>query len=212
MFYDTESNNHGLPFNPFKACIVPRPIGWITSLDKAGNLNLAPYSYFNAISDVPPMIMFSTTTKHHDCGIKDTLKNVEETKEFVVNIATWNLREQVNITSTDFNRGISEVEMANLLISPSKYVKPPRVNGSPIQLECVHHQSIQLPVIDDKHTNRLAIAKVIGIHIDDSIIIDGKIDITKFKPICRLGYMEYSTIDSKFSMERPYINPNSIRG
>jgi flavin reductase (DIM6/NTAB) family NADH-FMN oxidoreductase RutF len=211
MFYETEINNHGLPFNPFKSCIVPRPIGWITSLDKNGILNLAPYSYFNAVTDVPPMIIFSTTTKHHDRGVKDTLKNVEETKEFVVNIATWQLREEVNITSTDFDRGISEVKMASLQTLPSKLVKPPRIYGSPIHLECVYHQSIQLPVVDDKHTNRIVVARVIGIHIDNNIIVDGKIDVTRFQPIARLGYMEYSAVDNKFTMERPYTHETSIK-
>src|SRR4051812_3976439 len=99
MFYDTEKNNHGLAFNPFKACIVPRPIAWIMSQDGQGVLNLAPYSYFNLVTDSPPMIMFSTTTQHVDQGEKDTLRNVEETKEFVVNMATWDLREEVNLSS-----------------------------------------------------------------------------------------------------------------
>jgi flavin reductase (DIM6/NTAB) family NADH-FMN oxidoreductase RutF len=211
MFYNTDENNHGLPFNPFKSCIVPRPIGWITSLDKRGNLNLAPYSYFNAVSDVPPMIIFSTTTKHHDGAWKDTLKNVEETKEFVVNIATWDLQQEVNITSTDFDRGVNEIEMVQLSTVPSKLIKPPRIQDSPIHLECVYHQSVQLPVIDNKHTNRIVIAKVVGIHIKDEVIVDGKIDVTRFKPIARLGYMEYSVVDGKFEMERPYNHKDSIR-
>lgn len=212
MFYDTKKNNHGLPYNPFKSCVIPRPIGWITSLDNNRVLNLSPYSYFNAVSDIPPMIIFSTTTKLHEFREKDTLKNVEETKEFVVNIATWDLREKVNITSTDFDKDISEVEIANLETMPSKIVKPYRIKGSPIHLECVYYQSIQLPVLDKNHTNRMVIASVVGIHIDDGIIVNGKIDITRFKPIARLGYMEYATVESKFTMERPYINENSIKG
>lgn len=205
MFYDTQLNNHNLPFNPFKACIIPRPIGWITSFDRSGNLNLAPYSYFNAVADIPPMIIFSTTNKHDGERMKDTLANVEDTKEFVVNIATWDLREEVNITSADFEHDINEVEIAKLETLPSKFVKPPRIKNSPIHLECVYHQSVQLPVLDDKHTNRIIIAKVVGIHIDDSIITDGKIDVTKFKPIARLGYMEYAVVEQKFVMDRPYI-------
>lgn len=208
MFYNTDKNDHGLPHNPFKSCVVPRPIGWITSLSRSGKLNLAPYSYFNAVADVPPMVIFSTTTKHQDGGVKDTLKNVEETKEFVVNVTAWELREAVNITSTDFDRDVNEVEMAKLTVIPSKIVRVPRVKEAPIHLECVYHQSIQLPVIDERHTNRLIIAKVVGIHIDDNILVDGKIDVTKFKPIARLGYMEYATVDNKFTMERPYLCPN----
>src|SRR5690349_1345844 len=151
MYYDTEKNNHGLPFNPFKSCVIPRPIGWITSLDKQGIVNLAPYSYFNAVSDIPPMVIFSTTNKHSDTNAKDTLKNVEETKEFVVNIATWEMRRHINITSAEFDRGVSEVEMARLETLPSRLIKPPRIKGSPIHLECIHYQSVQLPVKDDKH-------------------------------------------------------------
>lgn len=206
MFYCTEKNNHDLPFNPFKSCVIPRPIAWITSMDKLGNLNLAPYSYFNIVSDVPPMIMFSTTTAHHHSNEKDTLKNIEETKEFVVNIAIWELREQVNFTSADFDRQINEVEKAGLDILPSTFIKVPRIKQSPIHFECIHHQSIQLPVNDNKHTNRVVIARVVGIHIDDNIIVDGKIDVTKFKPIARLGYMEYAAIDKVFSMARPFIH------
>ena len=206
MFYDTHTNNHGLPFNPFKACIVPRPIAWITSLSNNGVLNLAPYSYFNAVSDFPPMIIFSTTTKHHDGSEKDTIRNVEELKEFVVNIPVWELREEVNITSTDFDRGISEVDIAKLETLPSRIVKPPRIKGTPIQLECIYYKSIQLPVCDEKHTNRTIIGRVVGIHIEDNLIVDGKVDVTMFNPISRLGYMEYSVIEKKFSMERPYIN------
>ncbi len=206
MFYDTLKNNHGLPFNPFKSCVIPRPIGWITSMDKNGVLNLAPYSYFNAIADIPPMIMFSSSNKHHDGGGKDTLTNVEETKEFVVNIATWDLREAVNISSADYDRHINEIEITQLTTLPSTLIKPPRIKGSPIHLECIHHQSVQLPVLDDKNTNRMVIARVVGIHIDDSVITDGKIDVTKFKPIARLGYMEYVAVENKFIMERPYIH------
>lgn len=205
MFYDAELNNHGLPFNPFNSCVIPRPIGWISSLDKHGVLNLAPYSYFNAVAETPPMIIFSTTSKHSDLGEKDTLKNVEETKEFIVNIATWSLREELNATSANFARGISEVEIMELSTLPSNLVKPPRIQGTPIHLECIHHQSVQLPVIDNKCTNRMVIAKVIGIHIDDRVIVDGKIDITRFKPIARMGYTDYAVIDEKFIMDRPSI-------
>lgn len=203
MFYDTETNNHGLAFNPFKSCIIPRPIGWITSCDKDGLVNLAPYSYFNAVADVPPMIIFSSTNKHINGGEKDTLRNIEETKEFVVNIATWSLREELNLSSSDFQHDASELKITKLETLPSNFIKPPRIKNSPIHLECVYHQSIQLPVIDDQHTNRMVIGRVVGIHINDNIIVDGKIDVTRFQPIARLGYAEYSVIENKFIMDRP---------
>lgn len=211
MFYETNENNHGLPFNPFKSCVIPRPIGWITTIDSQGQDNLAPYSYFNIVCDAPPMIMFSTTTNHHDGGIKDTLKNVEETKEFVVNMATWNLREAVNISATDFDRGTSEILQANLLTLKSNKVKPHRIQGSPIHLECIHHQTITLPTIDNKHTNKVVIGKVIAIHIDDAIIVDGKIDVTKIQAIARLGYDEYCVVDKIFKLKREYIQAGSVR-
>lgn len=149
------------------------------------------------------MVIFSTTSRHHDGELKDTLKNVEETKEFVVNIATWDLRTAVNITSPNFDRGVSEVEKAALETVPSIIVKPPRIKGSPIQLECIYYRSVQLPVIDHNHTNRIVIAKVVGIHVDDTIIVDGQIDVTKFKPLARLGYSEYAVIESIFTMDLP---------
>jgi flavin reductase (DIM6/NTAB) family NADH-FMN oxidoreductase RutF len=210
MYYETKKNDHGLLGNPFKSCIVPRPIGWITSFDQNGVLNLAPYSYFNAVSDTPPMIIFSATSKHQDGGLKDTLRNVEETKEFVVNIATWEQRAAVNISSAHFDRGVSEVEQTDLETIPSFIVKPPRIKDSPIHLECVYYQSIQLPVIDEHHTNRMVIAKVVGVHIDDSIIVDGQIDVTKFKPIARLGYNEYVSVEKIFTMERPQCEEISL--
>lgn len=203
MFYDTKLNNHGLPFNPFKSCVIPRPIGWITSLDGNGILNLAPYSYFNAISDLPPMVMFSSTNKHHDGGPKDTLRNIETTKEFVVNVATWDLRSAVGTSSGEFERGVSEVEITHLETLPSTLVKVPRIKGTPIHLECVYHQSVQLPVINEHYTNRMVIAHVVGVHIDDAVIVDGKVDVTKFKPIARMGYHEYTVVENKFSMVRP---------
>lgn len=211
MFYETEKNNHKLPFNPFKSCIIPRPIGWITTKDLHGRDNLAPYSYFNILCDIPPMVMFSTTTNHHEGGHKDTLKNVEETKEFVINMATWELREKVNTTATDFDRGVSEILRADLKTLNSNIVKPYRIQGSPIHLECIYYQTIELPVIDERHTNKMVIGKVVGIHIDDSIIVDGKIDVAKFQPIARLGYDEYCVVEKSFRMKREYIQPGSIK-
>jgi len=212
MFYETKKNDHGLPYNPFKSCIVPRPIGWITSLNENGILNLAPYSYFNAVSDKPPMIMFAATTKHHDGGVKDTLRNAEMKGEFVVNITPYSLSEEVNITATDYDRNVSEVEQAKLEILPSNLIETPRIKGCPIHLECIYHKSIQLPLVDDKRTNRMVIATVVGIHIDDNIIENGKIDVGLFNPIARLGYMEYSKLEKEdiFELERQYTKPGSI--
>ncbi|TAK73140.1 MAG: flavin reductase family protein [Gammaproteobacteria bacterium] len=203
MFYETEKNNHGLPHNPFKSLIVPRPIGWISSQDTLGNINLAPYSYFNAVCDNPPMVMFSTTNSLSDGAVKDTLYNVETQGEFVVNMATYEHREAMNLSSASLSRNENEFLFAQVEMIPSTLIKPPRVKGSPIQLECIYYQSIQLPTDSPGNTNRAVIGKVIGVHIDDNVIVDGKIDVKKIKPITRLGYMEYAVIDNVFNMQRP---------
>lgn len=205
MFYETAKNNHGLPHNPFKACVMPRPIGWITSQDSQGNLNLAPYSYFNAVSDIPPMVMFATGPKLADGREKDTLTNVEETKEFVVNIATWETREQMNLSSGEYAKEVDEIALVQLETEPSVLVKPPRIKQSPIHLECRYFQSIQLPCNNPKLTNRVVIGEVIGVHIDDSVITNGLVDITKVKPVARLGYMDYAVVLESFEMLRPKV-------
>ena len=204
MFYETDKNNHGLTHNPFKSLIVPRPIGWISTQDNEGNLNIAPYSYFNALCDNPPMVMFSTTNSFSENVIKDTLYNVETQGEFVVNLATYDLREEINKTSAPFLREENEFSLVGLETLPSTLVKPPRVKNSLVQLECVYHQSIQLPVNNVKDTNRVVIGKVVGVHIDESLIHEGKVNIAKARPIARLGYMDYCVIDNIFSMQRPF--------
>src|SRR6185295_12617397 len=121
MFYATAKPDHGLPHDPFKAIIAPRPIGWITSMSAKGEINLAPYSFFNAVSEEPPILMFSSG------GRKDSIAFVEETKEFVCNLVTYDLREQMNVTGYDFPRGIDEMREAGLAPAPSRLVRPPRV-------------------------------------------------------------------------------------
>ena len=120
MFYDTRRNDHGLPRDPFKAIIVPRPIGWITSISAKGEINLAPYSFFNAVAEEPPMVMFSSG------GKKDSVAFIEETKEFVCNLATYELREAVTKTGAEYPRGVNEMIEAGLAPAPSRLVRPPR--------------------------------------------------------------------------------------
>ncbi len=130
MFYDTRKNDHGLPHNPFKAIVAPRPIGWITTMSARGEINLAPYSFFNGITDKPPIVMFSSE------GAKDSAAFAEETKEFVCSLATFDLRDQMNGTSAPLPRGESEMKATGLEAAPSRLVKPPRVAASPCALEC----------------------------------------------------------------------------
>jgi len=203
MFYEPSKNNHGLTHNPFKSCVVPRPIGWISTRDLTGKPNLAPYSYFNAICDNPAMVMFAATTTKIDHRIKDSVTNAEETGEFVVNIATYELREAMNKTSAELPVGANEFELAQLETEASVLVKSPRVKLSPIHLECTYYQTILLPTNNPAHQSRLVLGKVIGVHIADHVIVDGKVDLKKVLPIGRLGYMEYGVIDNIFTMQRP---------
>lgn len=200
MFYKSTE----LPKGLFKSCIIPRPIAWISTIAANGQLNLAPFSYFNAVCDAPPMIMIATTNAHISGGPKDTLKNIEETGEFVINIATYALRHAMNLTSAALPREINEFEYAQLEYEASEIVQVPRVKASPIHLECRYHSSLQLPSYSLENINRMVIGEVVGIHVDPQVIADEKIDLTKLQPIARLGYNDYLKIDSGiFSLPRP---------
>ena len=142
MFYDARKNEHGLKHDPFKAIVAPRPIGWITSMSAAGEINLAPYSFFNGVCSRPNLVMFSSE------GRKDSLAFIEETKEFVCNLATFDLRDAMNKTSAPFERGVNEMERAGLAPAPSRLVKPPRVAASPCALECVLLQIVPMDDIE----------------------------------------------------------------
>lgn len=203
MFYDTRQGDHGLPRNPFKSCVVPRPIGWITTLSAEGRANLAPYSFFNGVAGEPPMVMFATNGRKPDGAGKDSIANCEATGEFVANIATWDLRDAMNQTSLHAPSEVDEFELAGLETEPSQLVKPPRVKASPIHMECLYHQTVDLPSEDPEARNAIVIGRVIGIHIRDSVLTDGFVDMEKVKPIARLGYMDYTRVDLVFAMQRP---------
>jgi flavin reductase (DIM6/NTAB) family NADH-FMN oxidoreductase RutF len=202
MFYETK-DHHGLEHNPFKSLIVPRPIGWVSSQDKDGIVNLAPYSYFNGVGSEPPTVMFASEGTHMEGDFKDSATNVQETGEFVCNLATWELREQMNATSAQVARSVDEFELAGLTATPSRLVAPPRVKESPVHLECTHLRTVELPSNDPQRPNLVVFGRVVGIHIDDSIITDGMIDMDAFKPIARLGYADYTLVDNVFTMRRP---------
>ncbi len=204
MFYEPAKRDHGLPHNPFKACVVPRPIGWITSLDDEGRVNLAPYSFFNAIADDPPQVMFASNGVKLPSGErKDSISNVEATGEFVANLATWDLRREMVQTSAPLARGEAEASFAGLELVPSTLVKPPRVKAAPIHLECRLWRSIELPCGTPGQRNGMVIGEVIGVHIADEILVDGMIDLTLVKPVARLGYLDYAVVESTFPMVRP---------
>lgn len=200
MFYDVRKNDHGLPHDPFKAIVAPRPIGWITSMSARGEINLAPYSWFNGVSSRPPMVMFSSELR------KDSLTFIEETKEFVCNLATYELREQVNQTSAPLPRGVNEMERAGLEAAPSHLVRPPRVAASPCALECKWVQTVSLHDIEGQPTDRhVVFGQVIGIYIDERYIKNGLLDTGAMHPIQRAGYHDYYTVnpETRFAMRRP---------
>ena len=200
MFYETASNAHGLPHDPFKALVTPRPIGWITSMSAKGEINLSPYSFFNAVSERPPMVAFSSS------GRKDAVTFVEETGEFVCNLATFDLREQMNLTSAVLPRGENEMVHAGLAAAPSRLVKPPRVAAAPAALECKWLRTVPLnPLGGGEPSYYLIIGQVVGIHIDDRFIVDGLVDTAAMRPIARSGYRDYfvATPETKFSITRP---------
>src|SRR5215470_1777523 len=198
MFYETAKNDHGLPRNPFKAIVSPRPIGWITSMSAKGEINLAPYSFFNAVSDAPPIVLFSSE------GPKDSLVFVEETKEFVCSLATFALRTAVVATSANFPRGINEMERSGLAAAPCRLVRPPRVAASPCALECKLLQIIDVKDLAGSSSHRhVVFGQVVGVHIDDRFIKDGRVDTAAMQPIARCGYADYAVVDKVFSIKRP---------
>jgi flavin reductase (DIM6/NTAB) family NADH-FMN oxidoreductase RutF len=198
MFYETTKSDHGLPYDPFKAIIAPRPIGWITTASASGEINLAPYSFFNAFSTRPPIVGFSSESR------KDSVEFAEQTGEFVCNLATWDLRHAMNETSASFPRGVNEMKEAGLEASPSRLVKPPRVAASPCALECRWLQTIRLRDLDARELDRyLVVGRVVGVHIEDRFIKDGMLDTAAMKPIARCGYNDYAVVESVFSIVRP---------
>jgi flavin reductase (DIM6/NTAB) family NADH-FMN oxidoreductase RutF len=200
MFYEVAKRNHGLPHDPFKALVAPRPIGWITAVSARGEINLSPYSFFNAVSDVPPMVAFSSH------GRKDALTFAEESGEFVCNFAAWDLREAVNVTSAPLPRGENEMTLAGLAAAPSRLVRAPRVADAPAALECKYLQTVPLTPADGGPANYfLVIGQVLGVHIDDRFIVDGIVDTAAMRPIMRAGYRDYFVAlpEGRFALTRP---------
>ena len=202
MFYEPK-DGHGLPHDPFKSIVVPRPIGWISSIDAEGRVNLAPYSFFNAVASAPPIVLFAPGGQHREGGLKDTIANVEATGEFVCNLATFATREAMNATSAAAPRSVDEFELSGLTPLPSRLVKPPRVQESPIHMECRHLRTLELPSDDPAQPNHVVFGEVIGIHIDDQVLKDGRVDVAAVAPIARLGYMDYTVVEKIFTMARP---------
>ena len=208
MFFEPKARDKTLlPHDPFKALIAPRPVGWISSMDREGRVNLAPYSFFNAFSGAPPLVGFCSE------GEKDSMTFARDSGEFVWNMATYDLRWQMSESSAPLGRGESEFEHTGLTMAPSKLVRAPRVKESPAQLECKVTEIIQLRDMEGAITSRfLVMGQVIGIHIDDDCIENGIVQITRMKPIARCGYQDYSVLDQVFSIKRPAGAGNNEAG
>lgn len=198
MFYNALEKQCPLQIDPFKALVGPRPIGWISSLAKDGTANLAPYSFFNAVSDDPPLVMFSSA------GHKDSISNIEATGEFVCNLANWDLREAMNVSSSQVGPEIDEFELAGVDKQESTMVKPPRVAGVPVALECRFVDKIALHDVDGKKSHyELVYGQVVGVFIDDAYIVDGRVNTAALQQLARHGYMDYSVVRETFRLERP---------
>lgn len=198
MFYNAETKNHGLPHDPFKAIVTPRPIGWISSQDEQGRHNLAPYSFFNAVSDTPPIVMFSSD------GMKDSAKNAKNTGVFACNVATYALRDAMNASSAPLKHGVSEFEKANLTPVSCNLINAPMIKEAGIVLEC---QTLEVKPLVDRNGKEadytMVLGQVLGVHIADEFIVDGLLDITAVEPIARLGYKDYAVINEVFQLTRP---------
>jgi len=200
MFYRPGIDDHGLPHNPFKAMVTPRPIGWISSVGRDGGANLAPYSFFNALADAPPMVMFSNTGAKPDRDFgKDSVSNIRETGEFVHHIVGLGMRDAMNVSSGPFEREVDEFERAGLEKVLSELVAPPRIKGVPGAFECKLWKIIDLP----GENNIMVIGEVVGIHIDEGCLKDGIFDVLSFSPLARLGYRDYAAVRELFSLNRP---------
>ena len=200
MFYEPKK---GSPFkiDPFKSLVFPRPIGWISSISKNGIANLAPYSYFNAVADEPPQVMFCSNGSSTHGKYKDSLSNILTTKEFVVNFATSTSRNQMNTSSREFKPDEDEFILSNLKKKKSRLVKAPSVKDSPVNLECKLVKTIKLKS-NSKKISTMIIGEVIGIFINNKFIKNKRVDSVAMKYIARMGYSEYTTISSKFNLKR----------
>jgi flavin reductase (DIM6/NTAB) family NADH-FMN oxidoreductase RutF len=201
LHYYEPKNGHGLKHDPFNAIIAPRPIGWISSRDAKGNVNLAPYSFFNGFCYVPPIIGFSSTSR------KDSVANIQETGEFVWNLATMDLAKQMNATAAHVAREVDEFSIAGLTPVPSKLVNVPRVAESPVSFECKLTQVVQLQRADGKKVDSwLTLGEVVAVHIDKAMIREGVYQTALARPIVRAGrrgdYFEIRQ-DAMFEMPRP---------
>jgi flavin reductase (DIM6/NTAB) family NADH-FMN oxidoreductase RutF len=204
MFY-RPADGHGLPHDPFKAIVTPRPIGWISTVDAQGRANLAPYSFFNGCGDAPPLVMFAQTgRKSRPEPVKDSIANIRATGEFACNIVSQALKDAMNLSSGTYQPEVDEFELVGLTRAPGRSISAPHVAEAPAVLECRLVRIIDdLPSWREHAFNIMVIGEVVGVHVDEAILKDGRVDVRAYNPVARLGYMDYTTVTDVWEMHRP---------
>ena len=199
MFFATGQHREaGLPHNPFKAIVAPRPIGWISAISAKGEINLSPYSFFNALQSNPDLVMFASD------GMKDAISFVAETGEFVCNLVSAELAERMNLTSAPLPRGTNEFVHAGLAMLPSRLVRPPRVADSPAALECKLLQIVSPNQLSGAPSGcHIVIGQVVGVYIDDRFLNNGRLNTAAMRPMARMGYDEYAVVEKAITITRP---------
>ena len=199
MFY-RPADGHGLPHNPFNAIVTPRPIGWISTRDAQGRDNIAPYSFFNGVAYVPPQVMFASTGVKDDVqGTKDTMANIRDTGVFCVNIVEYAAADAMNKSSATLPHGTDEFAHAGIEKAECDQIACSRVDNAPASLECRMTQIVQI----EGEANFVCFGEVIGVHMRDDCVIDGRFDVTRYAPLSRLGYRDYSVVREVFEIIRP---------
>jgi len=199
MFY-RPADGHGLPHNPFNAIVTPRPIGWISTRGTDGSENLAPYSFFNAVAYVPPQVMFASTGAKPDRGpTKDSVANIRDTGVFCVNIVEYEMRDVMNVSSGNYDKDVDEFDRAGIARTPCREIACSRVSDVPAALECRLNQIV--PLLGD--SNFLVLGEVVGVHLRDDCLKDGRFDVTTYQPLARMGYRDYTHVRDVFELKRP---------
>lgn len=199
MFY-RPADGHGLPHNPFNAIVTPRPIGWISTRDSQGRDNLAPYSFFNAVAYVPPQVMFASTSAKPDRGdTKDSVANIRDTGVFCVNIVEYEMRDVMNASSQMLPRETDEFAHAGIDKAECAEIACARVAKAPAALECRMTRIVAL----EGESNFLVLGEVVGVHLRDDVLVDGRFDVTRYQPLSRMGYRDYTVVREVFELARP---------
>lgn len=199
MFY-RPADGHPLPHNPFNAIVTPRPIAWVSTQDAEGVANLAPYSFFNGVAYVPPQVMFASTASKPDQGdTKDSVANIRATGVFCINVVEEAMKDAMNASSATLDKGVDEFAHAGVEAARCSEIDCPRVATAPASLECRMTQIVQI----EGAQNFVVFGEVVGVHMRDDCVVDGRFDVTRYNPLTRLGYRDYSVIREVFELARP---------